>query len=187
MTFMKKLSAVFLLVNFMSSAEASQTIICSNFDYFDADFLNSFRDQSRLRLGNEKISDWQPGESFSDDVDRIVIALPKDATDQEVDCVDRVEQVASGVKAAIKSSRDIVGTLPTEYEKIIIGKPSGGPVFGPVTMKVSYVRTSSLVVQIVVSDDVEPVRSIDAVERYFDLPLGYCEQNENCGIGVGEP
>ncbi|MEP5760261.1 MAG: hypothetical protein ABJ327_13315 [Litoreibacter sp.] len=178
-----KMLVVFLiniLVAAMPISAETKVIVCSKFEFFNAATLKNFRK-------TEEITDWMLGKSLPNDVSRIVLAIPKSAVHEEFGCVEQTERLVPGVRETIINNSSAIGLPPEESDKIVIGKYSGTPLFGPITTKTSYLRANSIVVQITVTSDAEPFRSINAIERYYDLPLGYCEKHANCGVEYGEP
>ncbi|MEP2781436.1 MAG: hypothetical protein ABJP33_03300 [Pseudoruegeria sp.] len=161
----------------------AETLICSRFEFFNSQTLNDFDGADEGR----EISDWSAGEPFPHNVSKIVIALPKSEVEKKFGCVDQTERLVPGVREAITNNSSAIGSSPEEYDKIVIGKYSRTSLFGPITTKTSYLRESSIVVQVIVTSDAEPFRSINAIERYYDLPLGYCEKHANCGVEYGKP
>ncbi|TCS52470.1 hypothetical protein EDD52_1381 [Primorskyibacter sedentarius] len=81
-----------LLIALLSAAWATstpivasaKTLICSKFKYFYAQNLENFR-----KTGD--VSDWVEGNDIPDDVDEIVIALPKSEALEKFGCVDQAE------------------------------------------------------------------------------------------------
>ena len=97
-----------LLIALLSAAWATstpivasaKTLICSKFKYFNAQNMENFR-----KTGD--VSDWVEGNDIPDDVDEIVIALPKSEALEKFGCVDQAEILVPGVKDALLGSGPI--------------------------------------------------------------------------------
>jgi hypothetical protein len=162
------------------SESSAKTMICSKFDFFNAQTLENFK-----KTG--EVLDWVPETPFPDDLTKIVIAIPKSEVGQKFGCVEQADRLVPGVKNAIFDSVSAVGAIPEYYDEIIIGKYSKTNLFGPVTTSIRYIRGSSVIVQTIITRALEPTRSVNALERYYDLPLGYCDKKNSCGIKYGDP
>ena len=167
----------------------AKTMICSKFKYFNAQSLENFRSRQTGEIsdwieGIDIPSDWVEGSGIPDDVDRIIIALPKSEALEKFGCVDQAEILVPGVKDAILFAMARVGSIPQNYKEILGPSVDKNP-FGPTSYASNYVRTSSVEVQVSITMLEEPYRSIFALEVYFDLPF-YCEEHDNCGIQVGD-
>jgi len=167
-----------LILSIPPVASEAETVICSKFDTFNSRVLNEF-----LGAKSERgISDWSEIKAFPNDLSKIVIAIPKNQTDEIFECIEQADRLIPGVKSAILEGVAAVGSKPDHASEVIIGPLSGEALFGPVMTDIRYVRSATVTVQVIVTDNPEPTRSIRALERFFDLPLGYCEHNNNCGL-----